>query len=286
MVDLRPTRRLFIRLSLAALFLVVAVQAYRLALLPALLAVFALDEAATGVLRRFGILAFAVASYAAYVRVVEKRAVRELYGAPRAMLIAAVAGAALISLTTLPLFALDAYQVSAYRGLKGELLRVASVILIAATLEELVYRGILFRLVEEAWGTVPALWLQAVIFGAAHVENVIDQATPLELAGTLLSCMLLGAFWALLFVWTRNIWVVGLNHAAWNFAIVLSGAPLSGLEEWRAIAPITSTVQGPDWLTGGLFGPEASVITLTVLSASLAGLWHRTRGHRRHPRAA
>lgn len=286
MIDLRPTRRFFIRLSLAALFLVVAVQAYRLALLPGLLALFTLDEAATGVLRRFGILLFAVASYAAYVRVVEKRPVRELHAAPRAMLIAAAAGAALISLTTLPLFALDAYQVSEYRGLQGELVRVASVILIAATLEELVYRGILFRLAEDAWGTAPALWLQAVVFGVGHVENVIDQAMPLELAGTVLSFVLLGAFWALLFVWTRNIWVVGLNHAAWNFAIVLSGAPLSGLEEWRAIAPIASTVQGPDWLTGGLFGPEASVITLTVLGTCLALLWHRTREHRRRVLAA
>lgn len=286
MVDLRSTRRLFVRLPLAALFLVVTVQAYRLALLPALLAVFEPDEAAAGVLRRFGILVFALAGYAAYVHIVERRAVRELYAAPRTMLIAAAAGAALISLTILPLFALDAYRVSEYRGLQGELVRVASVILIAATLEELVYRGMLFRLVEEAWGTVPALWLQAVIFGIGHVENVIDQATPLELAVTVLSCALLGAFWALLFVWTRNVWVVGLNHAAWNFAIVLSGAPLSGLEEWRRIAPVASTVQGPDWLTGGLFGPEASVITLTVLSACLAGLWYRTNEHRRRILAA
>lgn len=286
MVDFRPTRRLIVRLSLAALFLVIAVQAYRLALLPALLAVVEPGEAAAGVLRRFGILAFALAGYAGYVRVVERRAVRELYAAPRAMLIAAAAGALLISLTTLPLFALDAYRVSEYRGLQGGLVRVASVILIAAMLEELVYRGILFRLVEEAWGTVPALWLQAAIFGIGHLENVIDQATPLELAGTVLSCTLLGAFWALLFVWTRNIWVVGVNHAAWNFAIVLSGAPLSGLEEWRRIAPIASNVQGPDWLTGGLFGPEASVITLTVLSACLATLWHRTHEHRRRALAA
>ncbi|HSX59901.1 MAG TPA: CPBP family intramembrane glutamic endopeptidase [Tahibacter sp.] len=281
MIDLRPARRLLVRLVLAGLFLVAAVQAYRLALLPALLALFEPGEAATGVIRRFGILVFALASYFAYVRLVEKRAAREWYPAPRAMLTAAAAGAALISITTLSLFALDAYQLSEYRGLRGELVRVASVILIAATLEELVYRGILFRLVEDAWGTTPALWLQAAVFGVGHLENVIEQATPLDIAATVLSCMLLGAFWALVYVWTRNLWVASLNHAAWNFAIVLSGAPLSGLEEWRAVAPIASTVQGPAWLTGGIFGPEASAITLVVLTACLVLLWRRTRERRR-----
>src|SRR5688572_9094741 len=76
-IDLRPARRLLVRLVLAGLFLVAAVQAYRLALLPALLALFEPGEAATGVIRRFGILVFALASYFAYVRLVEKRAARE-----------------------------------------------------------------------------------------------------------------------------------------------------------------------------------------------------------------
>ena len=39
--------------------------------------------------------------------------------------------------------------------------------------------------------------------------------------------------------------------------------------QFGSLAPIESRYNGPDWLTGGVFGPEDSVITIGVMSASI-----------------
>jgi len=56
------------------------------------------------------------------------------------------------------------------------------------------------------------------------------------------------------------------NHAAWNFTILLCGVPLSGIDKWRSAAPIESRYAGNDWLTGGLFGPERSVVVMAAVA--------------------
>ena len=96
-------------------------------------------------------------------------------------------------------------------------------------------------------------------------------------------CVLIGAFWTYLFVLTRNLWVVAANHAAWNFTIILSGTPLSGIDSWQAVAPIESSYHGPFWLTGGLYGPEDSIVTLSVVILCLLvqRVWHRKQDHAR-----
>ena len=187
------------------------------------------------------------------------------------MALGLLSGAALISITTLSLFALGIYEATSVRGLQGGLPGVAGLILVAAMLEEIVFRGVLFRILESAWGTVPALWLAALIFSVVHLGN-IEGAGPVAAVTTVVSGTLIGAFWTLIFVQWRNLWIVGVHHAAWNFSIILTGLPLSGLEEWRSMAPFESRYNGPDWLTGGVFGPEDSVITIVVIALSLATL--------------
>jgi membrane protease YdiL (CAAX protease family)/mannose-6-phosphate isomerase-like protein (cupin superfamily) len=232
---------------------------------------------ATTLLRRSGILLFAILGYWTYVRFYEKRAVAELNVAPVGILVGTLSGAALISITTLSLFALGAYEVTAYRGLQSGLLGVAGFILIAAVLEEIVFRGVLFRVMEDAWGTISALWLSSLIFSVLHLGNFEADVSTLVLITTVVSATLISAFWTMVFVRSRNLWVVGTHHAAWNFAILLTGAPLSGLDEWRAVAPIESQYHGPTWLTGGAFGPEDSVITITVAGICLAALLYFCR---------
>ena len=55
---------------------------------------------------------------------------------------------------------------------------------------------------------------------------------------------------------TRNLWTCVVHHAAWNFTILLSGVPLSGIDDWRALTPLHSRLAGPDWLTGGTLPPS------------------------------
>lgn len=257
-----------------------AMHLFRLLLLPQIQSAFHLSEADTSAVRRVGILLVVILAYWAVVRLIEKRAIVELRFAPRGIVLGALSGAALISVTTLSLFAAGIYEVTAVRGLQSGLLGVGSVILIAAMLEEVMFRGVLFRMLENIWGTLPALWIQSLLFALPHLENVEGEGLVASLA-TVISVMLIGAFWALVFVHTRNLWIVGVNHAAWNFAIMLTGLPLSGLEDWRKLAPFESRYNGPDWLTGGAFGPENSALTIGVIVVCLVVLFHEARKRRR-----
>lgn len=223
------------------------------------------------VVRRVGIVVAALAGYWAYVRIVERRAVTELRVRPVPLVLGGVAGALMVGLPLALLFALGAYEVEQVRGPAAALWGVAGLIGIAALLEELVYRALLFRVLEEAWGTWPALAVQALLFALMHLENLpgAGLATVLTM---LASVTVLGLVWGGLFVLTRNLWTSVAHHAAWNFTILLSGVPLSGIDDWRALAPLTSRYAGPDWLTGGVFGPESSWLVIASTVLVLVGL--------------
>ncbi|MCB9007261.1 MAG: CPBP family intramembrane metalloprotease [Ardenticatenaceae bacterium] len=174
------------------------------------------------------------------------------------------------------LFALGVYEGVLFRGASPALLGVATLIGIAAILEELVYRCLLFRLVERAWGTKLALVVQAVVFALAHLENV-EQGGISDVVTMLISVTLTGVLWAGVFVLARNLWVVAANHAAWNFTILLSGLPLSGIEDWRKLVPLESRFAGPDWLTGGMFGPESSLLVIASTTVAVVLLLRAAR---------
>jgi len=260
------------KLLLVLAAIVVAMHSFRLLLLPQIQSVFHLDDVAASAVRRTGILLVVILAYWAVVRLIEKRAIVELRLAPLGVVLGALSGAALISITTLSLFAAGIYEVTAVRGLQSGLLDAAGLILVAAMLEEVAFRGVLFRMLEGAWGTVPALWLSSLLFSLQHMDNV-EGAGLVALLTTFISATLIGAFWTLVFVHTRNLWVVGANHAAWNYSIMLTGLPLSGLEDWRSVAPFESRYNGPDWITGGAFGPEDSALAIGLMVICLAVLF-------------
>jgi len=262
-------RRAGFKLLAAAAILAASVVVYRFGVLPAIEWGFAPSEGATALLRRAGTLAFVVLGYAGYVRWLEKRSVTELRLAPGGMLAGAVAGMVLISITTATLFGLGYYVVTAVNGWKGAL-AIAGTIWTVAMFEEVVFRGVLFRVLEETCGTWTACLLQSVFFGAIHLFNI--DADPVTVVLTFVGTALVGAVWTCLFVTTRNLWVCGAHHAAWNFGIAATGAPLSGLEDWRALVPVQSVYQGPVWITGGEYGPEASVLCIGVTTLTVAAL--------------
>lgn len=258
-----------LKLLIALMAIFASVQLFRLLLLPGIQTFFNLDDSTTSLLRRTGIFLCVLMAYLTYVKFYEKRKVEELRVKPIAIAAGALSGALLIAIATLPLFALGVYEVTFYRGPQSGSFGVAAVILIAAFLEEVVYRAVLFRLLEEAIGTNWALWLQSLIFSAAHIGNNSDA----DLAATLLNVVsgtLIGAFWTYIFIQTRNVWVVTANHAAWNYAIILTGTPLSGIDAWRSVAPFDSTYHGPFWLSGGVYGPEDSIVTIFIVIVCLA----------------
>jgi membrane protease YdiL (CAAX protease family) len=138
----------------------------------------------------------------------------------------------------------------------------------AAVGEEIVFRGVVYRRLEERLGTTIALVVSAAAFGLVHAGNPgANWASTLAIA--LESGVLLGLAYAA----TRSLWLpIGL-HFGWNFTeggifgAAVSGGQNSGL--------INAPLAGPPLITGGAFGPEASLAAIAVsLSASIALAWY------------
>jgi membrane protease YdiL (CAAX protease family) len=263
-------------LLLGAVAVLGAVVAFRQGLLPLIDAVFQPGTEWLRAFRRVGILLVAVTAYWAYVRGHERREATELRFQPLRLALGGASGAALAGLPIAALFALGTFELVLFRGFTPALLSVAGTIGIAAALEELVYRCLLFRVLERAWGTWVSLAVQAVVFALMHLGNV-EHGRAGDVLAMLLSVTLLGLLWAGLFVLARNLWVVAANHAAWNFTILLSGLPLSGIEDWRALAPIESRPTGPDVFTGGMFGPESSLLVMFSTAVAVVLLLRAAR---------
>lgn len=264
---LRVARRALGSLLLGGVAILGPMVAVRLGLLPMLDTLFQPGPEWLSALRRGGIVLSALAGYMAYVRWHDKRKATELGLRTIPLLLGAVSGAGLVAMPIAVLFALGSYELVQFRGVSSALLGVAAVIGIAALLEELAYRALLFCVLERAWGTGIALLAQAAVFAVGHLENV-ENGEIANVAAMLVSVTLLGLLWGGVFVLARNVWVVAAHHAAWNFTILLSGVPLSGIEDWRALAPIESRYAGPSWMTGGMFGPESSLVV--ILSTAVA----------------
>jgi membrane protease YdiL (CAAX protease family) len=203
--------------------------------------------------------------YAGYVRWIERRPVVEL--APRDALPAFgkgfVVGAALFSATILVLWAMGVYGVTGVRGADALVAPLLSA-LAAGFIEELLVRGVLFRILEESLGSWLALGITALLFGLLHAFN--PGATWVS---TLAIALEAGVLLAAVYMYSRRLWVcIGL-HCAWNFAEGgVFGASVSG---GKAGGLLAARFQGPDILTGGKFGPEASVVAvLLCLAAGIA----------------
>ena len=144
----------------------------------------------------------------------------------------------------------------------GQLIRdIFETAILAGLGEELLFRGILFRWIEEFAGSWAALVVTSALFGLVHIEN--PNATWFSsFAIAMEAGLLLGGAYML----TRSLWApIGL-HAAWNFTqgyifdIPVSGVPENGLTQAK--------LSGPALLSGGQFGLEASVLGLVVATAA------------------
>jgi membrane protease YdiL (CAAX protease family) len=218
-------------------------------------------------------------AYRGYVRLVEGRPADELgvRGAFAEFGWGAALGVALIAATIGTLWYVGDYQVHTLNAWTAPAGVIAPALLSGYT-EEIVVRGILFRITEEVLGTWLALALSAVLFGFAHVFNPYATVVSSAMIG-LEAGVLLG----IAFVLTRRLWfAIGL-HAAWNFAEGgLFGVPVSG---YKLEGLLRGELSGSPALTGGAFGPEASVVALAVCSvaAVVLAIIAVRRGHVKRP---
>src|SRR5262249_7449596 len=202
-----------------------------------------------------------VAVYIGAVRLLERRRpVAEVSprGAPAAVAVGLLVGAAAFSAVIGIIAATGHYRVAGLGSVAGAV-AVLGINCSIAVSEELLFRAVLFRMIERWVGTWIALAASALVFGLLHLANPGANLFG-ALAIAVEAGVMLGAAYAL----TRTIWFAVGIHLAWNvmeggvFSTTISGTQnaFQGL--------LRSELTGPELLTGGGFGPEASVAAIGV----------------------
>lgn len=139
--------------------------------------------------------------------------------------------------------------------------------LVAAAAEEALFRGYPFQVLVQGIGPVPATLLVSIAFAAAHLKN------PNADAFALVNIFLAGIMLSAAYLRTRSLWFATAVHLGWNWSMAtLLDLPVSGLTAFDT--PFYEPVlKGPEWVTGGAFGPEGGlggsialvIVTLAVL---------------------
>jgi membrane protease YdiL (CAAX protease family) len=138
---------------------------------------------------------------------------------------------------------------------------------LSGMMEELMFRGILLRLLGRAFGLAWGFVLSSVLFGLAHLTH----GDWLAVVGITINA---GLTMGLLYMATGSIWMsIGL-HTAWDF----TEDSLLGVNSHNGLLLSTPVAGKPEMLTGGQFGPDASVLSLLIgvlLSAAIVFVWKR-----------
>ena len=153
--------------------------------------------------------------------------------------------------------------------------------LIQGSTEELLFRGWLMQLIASRHGLWIAVIANSALFALAHAGNIEPSK---ELFVGLANIVLFGLFISLYAVREGSLWGVCGWHAAWNWLLGLGfGLEVSGMkiDSLPLITDLTAAPGAVWWLTGGAFGPEASLVTTAVLLTGtiVLMLFGKTRDH-------
>jgi uncharacterized protein len=199
----------------------------------------------------------AIAVYYAYGRFVEGREVTELStpGMFGEWTIGALIGGGLITACVLVMFVLGMYHVEGLNPVSFMIPAIAMA-LSSGTFEELFFRGVLFKSVEDLAGSWIAIVISSLVFGFVHLLNP---------AGTIVGAIYIsieaGLLLAAVYLLTRRLWIGMGVHMMWNYtqSAIFSSA-VSGSDSDPGLLKAAFT--GPDLLTGGSFGIESSIFAL------------------------
>ncbi len=222
-------------------------------------------------------LVTAVASVLVYRWVVgrtERRPVTELarQGAWSAIGRGALIGVAMFGAVMANIAFLGHYDVHGLGSVTGAV-GLVGFMAAAAFTEEVMFRGVLFRIIEEYTGTWIALISTGLVFGLMHLAN-----PHADLWGAIAIAIEAGGMLGAAYIATRSLWLpIGL-HFGWNFAAAgIFSTEVSGNDTPQGL--LDTTTSGPTPITGGAFGPEGSLYS--VLFGALVTIGFLWLAHRR-----
>lgn len=207
--------------------------------------------------------ALALAVYFAFARFIERRPVGELglrgmgWELGAGLLIGSLLYTACVSI----LIVLGVYRIDGLNPWYFVIPAVAMA-LSSGVFEELVFRGVLFRSVEDVFGSWISLAVSSAVFGLVHLFN--PAAT---LVGAIFISIEAGLLLAAAYMLTRRLWLSIGFHISWNYtqSAIFSGIVSGGVSDPGLIR---SNIKGPAVLTGGSFGLESSVIAFMLCTAT------------------
>lgn len=179
-------------------------------------------------------------------------------------------GAASLFLLAMQMLRIDRAAPGSWWGEAG---RSTALLLPAAFFEELFLRGYVFAVLRRAGGWRLALIVTSVVFGFLHAWN------PGADAESLLAVIVAGFFLGAILLFTRSLYAASAAHFAWNW--VMAGAlhiAVSGIPSRNPDYRMVET--GPDWLTGGQWGPEGGIAAVAAMFIVVFYLYgrHQRRG--------
>lgn len=208
-------------------------------------------------------IALAMAIYVGFARWIERRGVSELAlpGMAKEMGIGLLVGAGLYTGCMLILMVLGIYRMDGLNPVSFMIPAIASA-LSSSFLEELLFRGALFRIVEEWLGSWISIIISSAVFGFVHLIN--PEAT---FVGALFISVEAGLLLAAAYMVTRRLWMSIGFHMSWNYtqSAIFGGIVSGGIAEPGLIKPI---LEGPELLTGGQFGIEASLTAFLLCTTT------------------
>lgn len=220
-----------------------------------------------------GLGALLLVFYLAAVKWIERRRAAELSltAVGRELGAGALAGFALFLLVIAILWVTGAYQLQGWDGANALGLALMVVFWFAVAIEEeVLWRGLVYRLCAKVFGTWGALLISAVLFSLKHMLDNPD-VTFAGFVGVLLG----GVFLAAAYAATGRLWLAFGLHFGWNFAEgTLFGTDVSGINLGQTL--LAGKHSGPAFWSGGEFGPEASPVAWIILIAASAYLLWRT----------
>lgn len=224
----------------------------------------------SGQIFQWGIsLILIISGYVLFVRIIEKRKVKELSFQTFApgTIKGGLWGTISIGGILLILFLSGVFSI---KGINGNIhtYQMLLLLFLLSTTEEILYRGILYRLIEKWGGTVAALITSSFLFSIMHLRN--DHFNIYSFLAILFGGLIMG----LMYTKTKNLWFPIAAHFTWNYSQIIMGIRLSGSDDFSNLSLLKTELSGNSLLTGGNFGVENSLITIgyTALIALILGV--------------